>query len=99
MPSNGDCTLRWRMTESFLTASAINLDIQAFVNGIEGIDLKILDPGLEDEVIRFMPHEYPRCVLYDAVLGLAVEVITPPFIHGTLRCFDQTVEFWVKAAR
>ena len=73
--------------------------VHALVDGVERIDLEILDPRLDDEIICPMPHEYPWGVFYDAILGFPVQAISLFFVHGTLGGLDEPVEFRVHASR
>src|SRR5512143_2149518 len=79
--------------------SAIYGYVHALVDGVDRIYFEILDPRLYDEIICPVPHEYPRGVFYDAILGFPVEPVSLFFVHGTLGCLDEAVELRVDASR
>ena len=73
--------------------------VHALVDGIDGVDPEVLDPRLDDVIIRRVPHEDPGRVFDDAVFCLAVEAVALAFIYRALGCGDQAVELRVETTR
>ena len=72
--------------------------IYSLINGVNGIDLEILYPRLDHEIVGLVPHEEPGRVLDDPVFSLTVETIALFFVHGELCCLYQPVEFRIGTA-